>query len=159
VFLRSEALPGKFVFSDAPAQAREKTRQGCGGRGLHGCVGRRNIFRCYNRYFPIAFPVAVANCRLTAFATLEPCLEPRFRRPRNHHRQSSSSRAGERESIACLAGRVRQRGRRADSGAEFFQRYSARGSCRRGMAAGTHKPCAALSSLDQQVFRDFGEAD
>src|SRR6266436_4371904 len=98
--MRGSALPGESVFGGAPAQAHEKARQDCGGRGLHGCVERRGIFRCYNHFFPIVFPIAVSNRRLIASATLESCLEPRFRWAGNHYRQISSSRAGERESIA-----------------------------------------------------------
>ena len=51
--MRGGALPGKSVLGDAPAQARQEARQGCGGRSLvtRGRGERPNIFRCYNCSF------------------------------------------------------------------------------------------------------------
>src|SRR5271157_2893467 len=102
--MRGAAVPGESVFGDAPAQAGQEARQGCGGSGRVNCdlVKRRNIFRCYNHLVLIAVPTAV----LTALATLESCFEPRFLGPGNHRRQSSSPRASGRERVAGMADRM-----------------------------------------------------
>jgi hypothetical protein len=93
------------------------------------------------------------------FATLESCLEPRFRRPSYHRFQGSSSLTGTGKRFVGLAGGLRQCSGGSDATLEFCRRHFACRSRGCGMAPGTHQPGAALFGIDQSIFRESGEAD